>query len=362
MVSTATLATPLNTPTKKATIVLISVAHKDEDFWGGIHGLAKAAAGDLGVNLEILYSNRNHVLGTQMAQDVAARRNKPDYAIVVGEKLMASRSIPILTAAGIKVFMYGNLTPEELKKIGEPREKYPDYIGKIAIDDYSAGYKTAKHLIDRAGQLNLQDSNGLINLLAFEGVRKTSFSSERMRGLRAAAKEHKNVRILHSIPTDWSYDFAYKTLPLFLNRYKDLKIAGVWCANSDLAAGAADILKETGYLPGEDVLTTGVDWSIPAIKRLVKGDISTIAGGFVAIISWIVTAIHDYHNGYDFNEDIYLNPISLMTQEKSDLFLTNFGHKNWDIVDYKKFSKAENPALKDYTFTFDAIFDQLSRQ
>ncbi|MCK5916733.1 MAG: hypothetical protein KAG92_11385, partial [Deltaproteobacteria bacterium] len=113
---------------EKAKVTLISVAAETEVFWGGIHALATAAAADLGVGLEILYSNRDHLAAVDIAKEVSQRKNKPDYAIVVGERLIASKSIPMLTASGIKVFMYGSLTVDEKKIIGDPRDKYPEYL------------------------------------------------------------------------------------------------------------------------------------------------------------------------------------------------------------------------------------------
>ncbi|HIP30092.1 MAG TPA: hypothetical protein EYG93_01735 [Sulfurospirillum arcachonense] len=85
-------------------VIFISVATQTEIFWNNIHRLAKAAAKDLNVDLEIIYTNRNHIKAVEIAKEIAKRKNKPDYVIVVGEKLIASRSIPALSSSGIKVF------------------------------------------------------------------------------------------------------------------------------------------------------------------------------------------------------------------------------------------------------------------
>jgi len=230
-------------------VIFISVATQTEIFWNNIHRLAKAAAKDLNVDLEIIYTNRNHIKAVEIAKEIAKRKNKPDYVIVVGEKLIASRSIPALSSSGIKVFLYGDLTKEELEIIGEPREKYSNYIGKIAIDDYMAGYLTAEHMVTKAIKQKLQDINGYINFFAFEGVRKTSFSSERVRGLNDVLKKYPEVRIIQSIATDWTPKYVEFALPRLLSRYLKCQVAGIWGANSALARTSSQILIEKGLYP-----------------------------------------------------------------------------------------------------------------
>ncbi len=344
---------------KKAKVVFISVAAETEIFWGGIHGLAKAAAKDLGIDFEILFSNRSHITAMNMAQEVCRREDKPDYVIVVGEKLIASRSIPVLTQNGIKVFMYGSLSREEKELIGEPREKYPDYIGKIAIDDYMAGYLTAELMAKEAIKKQLYDKNGFINFLAFEGVRKTSFSSERVRGLNDILKKYPKVRILQSIPTDWTYEYASNSLPILIKRYAEYKIAGVWCANSNLARACSDVLKSLGKIPGKYFVTAGTYWDKKYLKSFNQGDLLVVAGGHVAIAAWIVTLIHDYHNGIDFDSSVYLNKVTVMDQVSSSKFLKYFKGDNWDFVDFTRYSKAENVHLKKYDLSFQAILNDL---
>ena len=294
-----------------------------------------------------------------MAKEVSQRKNKPDYAIVIGEKLIASRSIPILCKNGIKVFMSGSLSPAEKEMIGKPREKYPNYIGKISIDDYMAGYLTATAMIKEAKRLELHDSNGNLNFLAFEGVNKTSFSSERVRGLNAVAAQHPEVKILQTVSTQWRYEDATRILPRLLTRYSRQRIAGVWCANSSLARGATSVLIATGKVAGKDFVTVGTDWDNAAIKSVNRGDVLAIAGGHVAIVAWILVLIHDYHNGIDSNRGEFINHVTLMDQGSSSKFLQYFSNRDWDVIDFIRYSKAENKQLKQYDFGFNAIFDDL---
>ena len=348
-----------DTETKKAKVAFISVANDTEAYWADIHALAKAAAADLGVDLEILLSHRNHIAARELADEVSKRKDKPDYAIVVGEKLIASSSIETLTESGIKVLMFGSLTKEEKAVIGEPREKKPNYIGKISIDDYTAGYLSAELMVKTAIEKKLHDEEGYINLLVLEGVRKTPFNSNRVRGLNDILKEYPKVRIIQSVHTDWTYEDAGRIAPQMLQRHAQHKIAGFWCANSALAKGASDAMKNLGKAPGVDFITVGTDWGTAAVESVSSGDVLGISGGHVAAAAWIVTLIHDYHNGIDFDDSVYLNKVTMMDKAFSIKFLENFKEGDWDAIDFTKYSKAENADLKQYELSFNAIFDDL---
>lgn len=344
---------------KPAKIVLISIAHETDVFWTGIHGLAREAAKDLNADFKILFANRDHLRAIEFAHELAQSTDKPDYVIVVGERLIASQSIPALCSAGIKVMVYGDLTSDEKELIGEPRQKHPLYLGKIAIDDYSAGYLSAELIITSCYEKNMHNDAGELFITAFEGVRKTSFSSERVRGLHDVLAKYPKVTLLQSIPTQWQYKDSFTILPRLLKRYDTQKISGVWCANSELARGAAAALQNLGKKPGIDFVTSGTDWDPASVQAVSDGTLAGITGGHVAIISWIVTLMHDHHNGIDFDSSVYLNRVTMMDKRYADIFLQYFKDKDWSRIDYTKFSKATNKKRTTYDLSFKAILESL---
>ena len=68
----------------------------------------QAAAENLNIDLEVIYSERNHVLMQQQAMEVASRTAHPDYLIVVNEKLAAGKMVEVADMASIKTFMINN--------------------------------------------------------------------------------------------------------------------------------------------------------------------------------------------------------------------------------------------------------------
>ncbi|MCK5883629.1 MAG: ABC transporter substrate-binding protein [Bacteriovoracaceae bacterium] len=337
----------------RPTVTLISVAGMNDQFWLNVHAVGKAAANDLGINLEILYSNRDHYLAVNIARNVANRKNKPDYVIVVGEKNSASRSIPILDKAGIKTFLFGEMTSNESLKIGQPREKFKNYIGKRAIDDYMAGYLSAKYIFEKAIELKRHDSNGKINILSLEGVRETSFNSERVRGLQKAMKEFPQVVLLQSVSANWNYNDAKRVVGRLLARHKHSKISAIWCANSQMARGAQNAFKNN--------LVSGVDWGNDDVQSIADRSISAAAGGHVLELGWILTMLYDHHFGKDFSASMYKNKVTLMDYKLAKKILKWFGKGQWGTIDFKKFSKAYNPTLKKYNMNFSAALNSLNK-
>ena len=67
-------------------------------FWLSVSAFMSAAAKDLNIDLEILYSERDHVLMQKQAQEVARRKDPPYYLLVVNEKLSAGRMIEVADA------------------------------------------------------------------------------------------------------------------------------------------------------------------------------------------------------------------------------------------------------------------------
>ena len=175
-------------------------------------------------------------------------------------------------------------------------------------------------------------------------------------------KKHPEVKIIQSVHTDWTYEDASRIAPQMLQRHAQHKIAGFWCANSALAKGASDVMKSLGKTPGVDFVTVGTDWGAEAVQSVSSGDVLGIAGGHVAAVAWIVTLIHDHHNGIDFDDSVYLNKVTIMDKTFSAKFLKHFAEGNWDLIDFSKYSKAEDPELEQYELSFNSIFDNLQNR
>src|SRR5574341_1138560 len=84
--------------------------------------LGQAAARSLGLELEVLYAERDHLLMLRQAQSVAQRSSPPDYVVIVNEKMAAAQMIEMLSRSPAKVLVIHNdLTLEQRREIGHER-------------------------------------------------------------------------------------------------------------------------------------------------------------------------------------------------------------------------------------------------
>ena len=84
-------------------------------------------------------------------------------------------------------------------------------------------------------------------------------------------------------------------------------------------------------------------------------------GGHFLLGAWAMVAIRDTHDGRDFaEEEVRLQiPIGASDLPVARCF-PEIGKVDWRKVDFTKFSKTRNPAVKRYEFTPDAVLTKLA--
>jgi len=343
-------------------VTFISVATEDEAFWSNMTGMAQAAARDLSINFEVLYSNRDHFKAVELVNEVANRTKKPDYVIVVAEKNIASQSIVITDRAEIKTLLFGSLTEQEKKTIGSPRKKYPHWIGQREIDDFSAGYLVAKSVLDSAIAAGLRHTDGKLYTFGLAGVFNTAFNEERIKGLRKALSEYPDTILLQLFPAYWQKATAAKITRGSFRRYQKrmgLKIGAIWSANSDMALGAIKGSKDAGMVPGKDIFISGIDYTEPSMQKIQSGELQSVVGGHFAEIAWLLVMIYDYHNGKDFLGENSKTTLFTLTRSNVNILKDYFAEKKWDTIDFTSFSRVIHPEINHYTFGCDSLLRQL---
>ncbi len=76
------------TPQQKESpsVVFINPGSKDDPFYRLVDRFMRASAEDLGVDLEVIYGNRNHIQSKNDAVKVIMREKLPDYLFVINIK------------------------------------------------------------------------------------------------------------------------------------------------------------------------------------------------------------------------------------------------------------------------------------
>ena len=336
-------------------MVFINPGKADEVYWVTAAHAMQSAARDLGVKLDVLYAERDHLKTIAFAQEIPARPagERPDFAIITNDNATGPELLRILDGAGVKTFLaYSAIPPEGRAQTGGPREKYKGWLGSLEPHAEDAGYVTAKALVAEGRKANARAADGKLHLLAFAGDRTTPSSIRRNDGMTKAVAEAGDVVVDQMVYAGWARDKAAEQGEWLFARYPDARL--VWAGNDLMAFGAMSALEKRGGVPGKDAFFSGVNTSKEAMDALREGRLAALAGGHFITGAWAVVMLYDYAHGHDFrDEGLELDrPMFANFDAKSAaVFMARFGD-NFDSVGFRRYSKALNPKLKRYDFGF----------
>jgi ABC-type sugar transport system substrate-binding protein len=326
------------------------------EFWQPVVATMRAAAAELGIDVEIRESEHSRDKAVGIAHDFLAERPRPDYLIATNDLEAGGEVLKLADAAHVKTILLNN----DLNENEEPRTKYRAWLGSIVPDHEGAGYGIATTILTAAENL----TNRPIKILALTGDATTPASVERVRGLKRAIGVMSgllgpgSVQLVDVRYLDWTAKTAEAATRDFIQSGQH--IDALWAANDPMALGAIAALKEAGYHPGIDVMVGGLNWSQEAVDRVLNHEMVVTYGGHFLLGAWAMVVLRDYQDGRDFaEEDVRLQiPMGAFDLPVARRF-PEIGKVDWRRVDFTRFSKTRNPAVTRYTFTPDAVLRQL---
>jgi ABC-type sugar transport system substrate-binding protein len=255
-------------------------------FWRTVSRLMEAAARALGIELEVLYAERDHLLMLRQADELAQRAASPDYVVIVNEKMAAREIIEKLARSRAKVFVIHNdLTLDQRREIGNERERFRHWIGTAVFDNARGGYRLMEELYRQLGAREPR-------IIGITGDPSTPVSLERANGVQDFIDGARRGRVYQLVYGDWSYADGEQKARVLLARYPDTNI--VWAANDSMALGA---LRAVTSRP---VLVGGMGGWPDALQSVAAGGLAASAAGHYLIGAWAMVMLHDYHRGTDF--------------------------------------------------------------
>jgi len=330
-------------------------------FWWNVSAFMNAAAEDLNIDLEILYSDRNHMQMKMLAKEVANRQKPPTYLIVVNEKLSADSMVQDADKAGIKTFLILNkFVADQADGMGSPREIFKNWIGSLIPDNESAGYQIAELLIEEALNGGATANDGKLHLLGYAGDHVTPASVDRVTGLKKAVSEFSNVDLKQVVSCNWSREEAKQKTPSLLSRYP--QVGAIWGANDPIALGAMESVVAAKKQPGKDIFFGGLNWDAPGLDKVINGSLVTSVGGHFMTGGWALVMLYDYHHGKDFADEGVQQKrkiFNALHSKNINTYMDKLGDRNWNKIDFTKFSKVHNPDMKKYDFSLKTILNQL---
>ena len=333
-----------------ASVVFLNPGYSNEPFWVGYSDFMQAAAADLGMQLRVLYGERDPKRLLDTARQVLASPQPPDYLVFVNEMYTGPELLRLFADSPVKLFsLHSTLTPEQQRIVGGTREQYRHWIGSLVPNDQEAGYLMAKALIAK-----LHGRPG--EMLAFSGVRHTPSATLREVGLKQALAEHPEVKLQQLVYGEWARQRAYEQAQVLLQRYAEVRL--VWSANDEMAFGALRAAQELGRVPGKDLHFSALNNSAEVLQARMSGQLCVLVGGHFTLGGWAMVLLHDYHAGKDFaargGKDRVAPLFSLLDAKQAGRLARRLQVPGYGL-DFRSFSAVYRPAIKDYGFSIKPL-------
>ncbi len=339
-------------PTLAMSVTFLNPGKSDEKFWVSVSQFMQAAAESLGAELEVLYAERDPLRMLGNANKVVSRSQRPDYLVVVNEKQVGSEILRITAKSGIRVFFINNtLSADEQRAAGRPRESAPHWIGSLVPNNEDAGYRMAQQLIQTGRKR--WPATAPLSMLAINGDRSTAAGIEREAGLQRAVAESPGIVLRQVVYGEWNQTRAREQTEVLLRRHPDTRL--LWSANDLMAFGAMEAATAAGLQPGRDLLLSGLNNSAEAMQALRDGRLSALASGHFSTGGWAMVMLYDYHHKQDFAAVGPLERVEplfvMLTPAQAGRFLEWQAQGRMSGLDFRAFSRAHNPRLRDYRFS-----------
>jgi len=331
-------------------VLFLNPGSTQEAFWVSYSQFMQAAARDLGIDLHILYSQRQPELTLAQARLALQGPNRPDYLIFVNEQYVAPQILRLAENSGVKLFMVNAvLTPDQQALVGER----DDRIGSLVPNDEEGGYLMMKELIRLHPAAAGTEP---IEVLAFSGLKVTPSAQLRERGMQRALAEHPQTRLRQLVYSGWTQERAYEQAKQLFARYP--KVSLVWSANDEMAFGAMRAYAETGKVPGKDALFSAVNTSPAALQALVDGRLSALVGGHFTLGGWALVEVHDVAQGVELDRyggrDRQIPLLQLIDKQHARQMLAMGKSPNYG-VNFRKLSAKGQPDSYRYPFNLQTL-------
>lgn len=326
-------------------VVFLNPGYSNERFWVNYAHFMEDAAGDLGLELEVIYGERDAQNILRNAREILQRPRKPDYLLFANEQYVGPELLRLLGDSGIRLFaLHSTLTEEQQRLAGGTREKYTNWIGSLVTNDEEAGYLMAKALIAQA------DPGA--ELVAFSGVKNTPSATLREQGLHRALAEHPQIRLRQLLYGEWKQQRAYEQAKALLPRYPEVSL--VWSTNDEMAFGVMQAAEEQG----RQLRYTALNNSERALQARIDGRIGVLATGHFILGGCALVMLHDHAAGLDFAErggkDQMGRLLRLVDARQAQKLLVRL--KREDVgLDFRRFSVTRNPQMTQYACTIDGL-------
>lgn len=327
-------------------VVFLNPGHADERFWADYSRFMRDAAGDLGMELQVVYGERDTARILRNARRVLEQDELPDYLIFVNEHFTGPEILRLFDGSGVRLFaLHSTLTAEQQALAGGSRERYGNWLGSLVPNDEEAGYLMGRALIALAGDEQTQ-------MLAFSGIKQTPSATLRLEGLRRALREAPQVQLRQELYGEWRQQRAYDQARVLLPRYPQVSL--IWSANDEMAFGVMQAAQELGRRLRYSALNN----SPRVFRARIDGRIDVLASGHFLLGGCALVMLRDHAKGLDFaqrgGKDQVVSLLRLIDERQAARLLQLLERPDIGL-DFRRFSANRQPQMSRYACSIDPL-------
>ena len=319
--------------------------------WQLVSRFMAATAARFGMQLEELYTERDHLLMLRQAQTVAARNDPPDYVVIVNEKMAAQQMLHALARSPAKVLpIHNDLTDAQRAETGNERGAIANWIGTITADAFQGSFRLMDYLCSQIGGRPAR-------VIGITGDPITPVSKARAQGVAAALARKPQDHIAQPVYGDWSCADGRDKARVLLSRYPNANI--VWAANDTMTLGALAAVRERRA----NVVVGGLGALPEAVATVMRGDLAAIVAGGQFIGACTIVALYDYHHGVDFAQPdgprMKLDYLTVLYGDNASRYY-KIAFDRSAAPDFSGFSRYRRRAAR-YDFNLQVLLDPASK-
>lgn len=267
-------------------------------YWVGMKDAYIAAAGQYGVNIEVMSAPTEGDKQSQL-ETLNAMALK-DYKAIVLSPIEPYNLLPGIIQCnknGIPVINLGpGINVDSLKEMGGRLD------GRLTVDFAQQGELAASDMVKRIG-------TGKVAII--QGIPGAAQSEGRTAGAKKVFESTKGVELVSVQPANWDSTAAYNAASDIIQAHGDLK--GIFCCNDVMALAASRALTDAGLK--DKVLLYGVDGTEEAKTAIKEGRMDgTITYPSSAYAKAAVIMLLKLAQGMDMSQTVYC-PLDVINTE-----------------------------------------------
>lgn len=232
-------------------------------FWQTYEKGARAAAKDLGVEIDVRDVPTEGDFKGQL--DAAMAMVNQDYDAIVAASITNSNLVPAIAEANKKGIPWIVVSEDQDQAVLDQNKAF--VTAKVRLSFHDEGVTVGEYI---AKQLDGKGEVGII-----EGLAGTSATRDRLAGIQEVFAKYPGIKIVSSQPGDWLREKAHDVAAAMIQANPNIK--AIIALNDTMALGATVAVEQAGK-KGQ-ILVTGDDGTPEAYDAIKNGSLAATIDG-----------------------------------------------------------------------------------